>query len=140
MSRDGFGFTLIEVLAASVVATVVAGGVLTAFLVAARMPRRQGNEAQLEANMLAAQTLEWMRNQVATDTTFFADQAALGWQEDVPPPATTSESVLALGGERWYCVWAADCDGVGGAGDCYAAQVKVCWNGTPCPAAGAPCS
>ncbi len=49
------------------------------------------------------------------------------------PYAVGSASILdadkdgTIDGKRCYRAWRADCDGVGGVGDCYALQVKVCW-------------
>lgn len=137
MRGSAAGFTLLEVLAASVLASVVAGGMMMAYIAAARMPPPRGIDPMLEANGLAQQTLEWIRNQVAADSTFFATQAAAGWQEDPLPAAGSSESILNQTAVRRYCVRTADCAGVG---DCYAADAKVCWNGTPCPAIGSVCS
>jgi len=133
------GFTLLEVLAASIVASVVAGGMLMAYMAAARMLPPTSTEDSLEAGEFAQQTLEGIRNHVATDDNYFAMRAGAGWQDDVLPAPSSSQSILNAGAERRFCVVAADCDGVGGTGDCYAVSVKLCWDGTSCPAAGTAC-
>lgn len=133
------GFTLIEVMAASAIAAVVASGTMMAFVAAARMSRAPYTYASAEASGYAQQTLEQFRNEVATDSTFLSSKAGATWWTHALPPAGSTESILNMGGvpaRRCYRVTAEDCDGVGGAGDCYAMQAKVCWRslaGCPCP-------
>lgn len=130
---------MIEVLAASMVAAVVAGGTMMAFVAAARMSRVQDGPGTAEASGYAQQTLEQFRNQVATDSTFLSTRAGPTWWKHALPAAASTQSILNMGGvvaRRCYRVTAEDCDGVGGAGDCYAMQAKVCWKtlaGCPCP-------
>ena len=135
MRRDGF--TLIEIMAASAVAAVVASGTMMAFVAAARMSRASNSPMFAEASDFTRQTLERFRNRVATDDTIvFPDLAGAGWQNDplpVPAPGTNSESLLwKTPTSRRYRVTAEDCDGDGTAGDCYAMTVRVCWNDPAC--------
>ncbi len=147
------GFTLIEVMIASVITSLVAAGTFMAFVAAARMNREQNNPQAAEAAGYAQQTIERFRSLIACSP---ADIPAspwfdpncnatlpVGWQNDALPPGgpgAGSESLLNTPNPlRRYCVTAADCDGVGGVGDCYSIQVKVCWKGIVCPAVGAPC-
>ena len=133
MRREGF--TLIEVMAASAIAAVVASGTMAAFVAAARMSRVQNSPTFAEASDYAEQTLERFRNRVATDdTTVFRNPPVAGWQSDpLPPSATTSESLLwKTPTSRKYRITAEDCDGDGTAGDCYAVTVRVCWDDPTC--------
>ena len=136
--RAGWGgFTLIEVMVASAISAVVAGGTMMAFVTAARMVRAQNSPGMAEASGFAQQTLERLRNRVAADDTFFTAQAGPTWWDDplpVPGAGTNSESILwEVPTSRKYRVTAEDCDGVvAGPPDCYAVAVKVCWNGAAC--------
>src|SRR3989338_992801 len=131
------GFTLIEVMAASTIAAVVASGTMMAFVAAARMSRIHNSGALAEDSDFAQETLEGLYNHIATDDTTFADEAGSTWHNDplppVPAPGTNSESILwRTPTSRRYRVTSEDCDGVGGPGDCYAVTVKVCWNDPLC--------
>ena len=138
------GFTLIEVLVASLISAVVAGGTLTAFVTAARLARQASSPASLEAAAYAQQTLEEYRNMIACDSAWFDSanctvSAGLPsvWTNE-PLPAGGTESIQNLGGgaKRCYRVNSADCDGNGTTGDCFQVEVVVCWNdftGCPCP-------
>lgn len=133
------GFTLIEVMAASTIAAVVASGTMMAFVAAARMSRIHNSGALAEASDFAQETLEGLYNHIATDDTKLADEsvAVPPWHDDplppVPAPGTNSESILWLTPtSRRYRVTSEDCDGVGGVGDCYAVTVRVCWNDPLC--------
>ena len=135
------GFTLVEVIIASLVVAVVAGGTMMAFIASANMTgpysmsRPQDLPTLAEANALAQQTIESLRNDVemvgATESPVLATKAASGLWYCAPLPAGGTASQLT-GAARRYRVVLADCDGVGGAGDCYAVQSQVCWNQT-CP-------
>ena len=128
------GFTLIEVLIGSVIASVVAGGTMMAFVTAARITRRQNAVALAEDSSYAESTLERLRNDVAADEVLLSTKAASPstWWCDNLPISGGSESILGLNTKRVYRVRAEDCDGVGGPGDCYALQVKVCWGNHGC--------
>ena len=129
------GLTLLEVIIASLVASIVAGGTLMAFVTAAKMTTSQDLMTNAEASALAREAVEQFRNRVTADeadVTWWQNQAALtandGWVAEPLPATGGSESKLNIGAKRCYRVRAADCDGVGGAGDCYAVQSRVCWN------------
>ncbi|MBI4004127.1 MAG: hypothetical protein HY353_03815 [Candidatus Omnitrophica bacterium] len=124
-----------EVVIASLVASIVAGGTLMAFVASARMTTSQDLMTNAEASALAQEAVEQFRNRVTADpgdVMWWQTQAALtandGWVAEPLPATGGSESKLNAGAKRCYRVRAADCDGVGGAGDCYAVQSRVCWN------------
>lgn len=126
------GFTLLEILVAALLASVVASATLLAFVAAARMARAQNNPAISEATGYAHQTIEAFRNKVAADQTFLEAKAGLGWQDDPLPRSGGSDSILTLGATRKYNVEKVDCDGDGTTGDCYAVTSRVCWNDSNC--------
>ena len=134
MTRRERGYTLIEVLVASLIASFVAGGTMMAFTTAARINRQQGSPVVAEATQLAQQTLEKFRNQVAADSTFLQTADVGGWITDDPQANPSTESIVNAPNntKRCYKVTAEDCDGDGATGDCYAMQAKVCWNFTIC--------
>jgi len=132
------GLTLVEVVIASLVASIVAGGRLMAFVASTRMTTSQDLMTNAEASALAQEAVEQFRNRVAADDTWLSIQAALtandGWVAEPLPATGGTESKLNASAKRCYRVRAADCDGVGGAGDCYAVQSRVCWNNVSnCP-------
>lgn len=149
--RRAAGFSLIEVMMASVITSLVAAGTFMSFVAAARMTQAKNNPQNAEAADYAQQTIERFRSKIAckqpadpTAQWFDANCAAtlpVGWQDDPLPGGGGTESILAIPGAppaRRYCVSPTnplDC----AAGDCYTIQVRICWNGTACPAAGAPC-
>jgi len=143
------GFTLVEVIIASLVVAVVAGGTMMAFIASANMTgpysygtsRTQDLPTLAEANALVQQTVERLRNEVVEplSPSLLASQVGLGWQSDNPaalPVGADTASKLA-GVKRCYRVVWADCDGNGvAANDCYLVQTQVCWNnltGCACP-------
>ncbi|MBI3330930.1 MAG: prepilin-type N-terminal cleavage/methylation domain-containing protein [Candidatus Omnitrophica bacterium] len=142
MSDREQGFTLAEVLVASVITAVVAGGTATAFVAAARMTRAQSNPGTAEASVYARQTAERFRNRMACDDPWF-DAACQptnipsGWNADPLPSPTAagSESVLKTGARRCYRITPQECDGAPPSGDCLGVEVRVCWNNdfTNCP-------
>ena len=143
------GFTLIEVLASSLIASVVVGGTLMAFVTAARIGHAMDPRQQAEAALFGQETLERLRNRVGTDDPTFNPANPLfpspasvvsNWQEDPLLDAQgnllpgSPDSILGVDGrqaKRCYRMIKENCAGV--VGDCYAVQVKVCWNGTLCP-------
>ncbi|MBI2495741.1 MAG: prepilin-type N-terminal cleavage/methylation domain-containing protein [Candidatus Omnitrophica bacterium] len=133
------GFSLVEVLVASVIGTVVVGGSMMAFVAASRMMQTQNTPAFAEAAGYAQQTLEKYRNMIACDSPWFnpATCAPLPlntWTEDsLPLPGSGgTESFLSSGVKRCYQVTPQDCDGTGGVGDCLKVEAQVCWNGASC--------
>jgi len=147
MRSRASGFTLLEVLVASVIAAVIAGGTMMAFVTAARIGSQQSNPMMAEASGYAQQTLERFRNRVAANSPWPASEADGVWRTDALPAAGGTESMLNIGGvvaRRCYRVTPEDCDGDGlradpvtpGEQDCYAVDAKVCWRdlaGCPCP-------
>ncbi len=143
-ARGTQGFTMLEVLVASIVGALIAGGTMMAFVTAARISRNETGPDSAEASAYARETLERLRNDVAADPSpsWFQANAGLGWQPDtIPlppapgdcPTAGKNQSILCRGPvTRRYKVTAEDCDGVGGTGDCYAVSVKVCWDDPAC--------
>ena len=127
---------MVEVLVASVVASVVAGGTMMAFVTAARMMQAQDNPKFAEANDCAAQTIERFRNRVAADDTWLNDQVALGWQADALTDAVSgcgggSESIQSVGAGAKRCYRVTPEPSC--APQCYRLEVKLCWDDTtPC--------
>ncbi len=150
------GFTLAEVLVASVIAAVIAGGTMMAFVAADKMMRTRTNPALAEAAAYGQQTMERYRNKIRCgpaeipdlpdwfDTVTCAPTANLPttWTND---PITTqvgntgSESISKLGGlKRCYQVVQNKKCGTGDplVADCYSLEARVCWDNDavcPCP-------
>ncbi len=127
MKRSRAGMTLVEVIAASVLTSLVAGGTLMALTTAVHLAKRSSEGVQV--SHLAQQTLEKFRNHVACDDAWFDAACA----PTTLPPANTPDllpdgPVKDHGGTRLYTVAPADCDGVGGVGDCLRMDVTVHWN------------
>jgi type II secretory pathway pseudopilin PulG len=142
----GAGFTLVEVMVAGVVASVITLGAVSAFVSAGRMMRAQDSMALAEAATLAQNTLERLQNRVACDDWFNQPGCAVNpallnvWTDDPLPGGAGTESIQnPPGAQRRYCLQPADCDGVAGPGDCLTSRVRLCWDGTVCPSAGDPC-
>ena len=141
------GYTLLEILVASIIGSVVVGGTFVAFVTAARIVRAQNSPAVIEATDLAQDSIARFRNNIACDSPWFkvatctATALPAGWQNDpFPGGGAGSQSIqnTALAARR-YCIRADDCDGVGGTGDCIVFRARICWNGTACPGVGTPC-
>ena len=146
MARRGPGFTLVEVVVAGAVASVIAWGAVSAFVAAGRMMSAQDSMATAEAATLAQETLDRFRNRVACDDWFNQPGCAINpavlntWTDDPLPGGAGTESIQSPpGAQRRYCLQSADCDGVAGPGDCLNVQVRVCWGGTVCPSVGGSC-
>ena len=140
------GFTFIELMVASLITSVVAGGTFMALATAARLSVAQSSPAIGEAMGFAQESVERPRNHVAADDMGWFTSRVGSWQDDaLSATPTGSESINqppVKQAERRYCVVPADCDGVGPTDDCYRVEVRVCWNGTTisnCPAPGTPC-
>lgn len=126
---------------ASVVAAVIAGGTMSAFVAASRMQQGQGPAMSTEVSNYAQQTLERFRNLIACDSPWFdpvtcAPTAGVptAWTEDpLPPPDQTAErSIVRTTAKRCYRVVPQDCDGDTVPTDCFSVEVQVCWNGETC--------
>ena len=130
------GFTLVEVLVASVIASVVAVGTMSAVVTVARMTAVRNNPTFTEASVSAQETVESFRSQVACDTNS-------GWFDPatcamVPGSLPQNWTTVALpgggpgtlandfpGAKRCYRVRPATCQGLN---DCLQVDVQVCWN------------
>lgn len=127
------GFTFIEVLVASVIVALMAGGTMLAFLLAANLT--QGSSTLGDAGFFNQQTLERFRNKVAcrqpgeiaSDTWFDASCAPALPAPDSPDTLPSGPLKDKFAGTRTYTVTPVDCDGVGGPGDCLSVMVKVQW-------------
>ena len=134
------GFTILEVMVASVIAGVIAVGTMMSFVAAGRIMGVQDNMAVAEAAQFSQQSVEHFRNDIACQAPWFdaATCAYVGpvnvWAADPLPPAPSggSESILQTVSQRCYRVNPSDCGG--GPGSCFAVDVTVCWNSEPtCP-------
>ena len=116
--------TLIEVLVAAAIGTVLVGGLMATFLTVLRLGTLGG--ADTEATGFAQQALERFRNHVACDDWFAG--AGCTFSPPLPlPPLTFPPNPLYGTGTGTYTVTAADCDGVGGPGDCLKVVTTINW-------------
>ena len=110
-----------------------AGGVMTMAATATRVTRTHNTQTSAEAVGYARQTLERFRNRIAADSPWITGGPPVGWQDDpLPNMPQLPPSILSAGAARKYRVTPQDCDGVGGPGDCFSVEVKVCWNQAAC--------
>lgn len=139
--RSERGMTFAELMVASVIAAAVAGGTLSAMVTAARLSLVKASPQIGEATAYSQQAIEPPRNHVAWDDFWLLLPADGGigdgtWLDVSLPPPTSSESILQPpGAERRRCVMPVDEDGDNQT-DYYQVQVRVCWDGTACPAVG----
>ncbi len=136
------GFTMIEVLIASVIASIVIGGTMTAFVTASRMTRQQSGPANSDAALYVQQLLEAIRNHVAADSTWFSTRVGpvpatwAAWRNDDPPLSASCPSASIVcrtdvnNGRKYFITYVDDtCDDDGDTSDCYyAVTVRVCWD------------
>ncbi len=119
--------TLVEVIAAAVISSLVAGGALAALTTAVRLA--QHSSERMQVGQLAQQTLEKFRNHVACDDPWYGPNCApvsFPWTLDDPSPGTPSYPSYVT--SRQYKVTpGGDIDGDGIA-DYSEVQVKVTWN------------
>ena len=126
------GFTILEVLVASVIGTVVAAGTLMSFVTAGRIMAVQENLSIAEATTYGQESMEHFRNHIACQPPWFDVTCnyvgPAGWVRDDLPnaPGGGSESILATTARRCYRVVPANCGS--GANSCYSVDVRVCWN------------
>ena len=133
MLKTDQGMSLVEVLVASVTVAVLAGGTMTSFLAAIRIS--EGGAGLVEAAHYGQQTLERLRNKVACGEGSPGEWFSPACAPTLPPPNSFDPSDPTDGipgsgmysGSRTYTVTPEDCDGVGGAGDCFKVVVKVQW-------------
>jgi len=116
------GLTLIEIIVATVIGALVAGGTLMAFATSAKFATQVAPN-RAEAAALAQQTLDRFRNFVAEGDPWLAPTP---WTDDAIPTGPLP-SIANFGPSRQYKVDPLDCDGDGTPGDCYQVQVKVQW-------------
>ena len=142
-ARDCAGFTFIEMLVASVIAAVVAGGTMAAFVTAGKITRAHNAGSFAEAEGYALQTAEQFRNMIScaqpADLNAWFDGSAnclptlnipTAWTTaQLPPGGGTTKTIQNSAAVRRYRVTEADCDEDGAAGDCLQMSVKVCWDG-----------
>ena len=130
MRMNEHGLTLVEIIAAAVIGTLIAAGTMMAFVTATRISRASPTESA--AVFLAQQTIERFRNRVACDDPWYdgppncdpdpANLPGLG----TPDPIPASSLLATYGGERTYRVTRSDC--AGGVGfDCLEVETKVTW-------------
>lgn len=121
------GFSLVEIIAASVIGALLAGGTMTAFVMSMKTSQEASGKA--EAAQLAQQTLERFRDQIACQDERWYDASC----NPTPPSGSVSDplpttSVLpTFAGTRNYTVTSEDCDGDGTAGDCLKVVSTVTW-------------
>lgn len=133
------GVTFIEVLVASLIAALLAGGTLMAFVLSAKLTRE--SVTVVEAADYAVQTIERFRNHIACDDQWFNDSPTCNFgglpDSDLPvipvadplpgPTNPPTSALVGLGATRGYRVLPADCDGDSVNGDCYEVAVTVIW-------------
>ncbi len=118
------GMTFIEIVVASILAALVAGGTLLAFVTAVRISH--GSNLTDEAASLAQQTIDRFRSKIACDDSWYTSATCTA----NPPTGSISDNDPAIslpGGTRQYTVAQADCDGDGSVGDCLLMNVTVTW-------------
>lgn len=123
------GMTFMEVLVSAVIAALIVGATMSAFVTALNISLGwKGPILQAKAAAFNQQTLERFRNRMACDDVVFdancdPDPTKLptNWTSDPLPPGSLP------GGTRQLKVNPLDCDGVEGAGDCLQVMVKVQW-------------
>ena len=136
------GFTLIEVLIGAVLFAVLAAGAMLALVGTARMSRNPSSVQYAETNALAQHIIERLRNRVGCDNAawFNANCDIVpgnlpGWTHEGVDDTSAVNTKLSAS-RRCYRVIPADCDGIGGAGDCLQVDAQVCWGdmtGCNCP-------
>ena len=128
------GFTIMEIMVASIIATVVAAGTLTSFVTAGRIMAAQSNLSVAEANTYAQDSVEYFRNNIACQAPWFDGNCnyvgPAGWVSDNLPnaPGGGSESVLGTTAKRCYRVQPVAAGACATANGCYSVEVRVCWN------------
>ena len=126
------GFTILEVMIASVIAGVVAAGTLMSFVAAGRMMDVRNNMSTVEATTLGQDSMEHFRNHIACQPPWFDVNCTYiwpaGWFLDPFIGGGGSESILGAAARRCYQVTSNDC-GTGIPNSCFIVDVRVCWTG-----------
>ena len=126
--RSERGASLIEVLVGSVIGAVLVAGLMAAFLTALRIS--ESGSGNVEAASLAQQTLERFRNMIACGQSNPVEWFDTSCNATSLPPPNWPDPLAGgamYGGTRVYTVTPDDCDGVGGAGDCFKVVATVSW-------------
>jgi hypothetical protein len=102
------------------------------------MVRDQNIPSNAEATNYAEATIDKYRNLVAHNDLVFTNWRVLnagpGWHAEPMLPSGPPGSILAVPHRRCFRVTPTNCDGVGAADDCFAVDVRVCWNDlSQCP-------
>lgn len=127
------GMTFMEVLVSAVLAALIVGATMSAFVAALNIALGwKGPVLQAKAAAFTQQTLERFRNKIACRQS--SESSADTWYDAscaAAPPSGPQPDPLPSGalpaGSRQYTVTPVDCDGVGGSGDCLQVRVKVQW-------------
>lgn len=133
MMRRERGLSLLEVLMASLITTIVAAGTMSAIVASARMMRARNNPQRAEGVAFAQETLERHRNDVIAT---FVPPA--GWQTEALPGGVgpNTESIVNRPpiDRRYRIQERLNCDGnAATVGDrCYVVETRVCWDQVGC--------
>lgn len=127
-----------EILMASILAAVIAAGMMASLIAANRITHKHNASTMAEAGGQTQQLIEAVRTQVGADVTGQLLAAGTGgWTGFVFGGDKGQELQLAVSGQApvgQYRVDPADCDGVNGVGDCYTISVRACWDDSDaCP-------
>lgn len=127
--RNPRGISLIEILVASVIGALLAGGTLMAMTMGVKLTR--GSVMTGDVSAYAAQTIERNRNRIACDDAWFNSNCTFvgpGGEQNEAPSLPTDSSLEPLPDvSRRFTVEAKDCDGDGALGDCYRMAVSLQW-------------
>ncbi len=138
MKLDNRGFSLVEIVVASLLVSVVAAGTMASFIAAARISQDINATTMTEGGGRARQVLESLRNSVGAGSPVFTG-GDTGWVTipttgDISLPAGTSTSPLSINTQssvNQYRMVPQDCDGDGLVdAACYTVSVRQCWDGS----------
>ncbi len=124
------GVTLVEILISSVIGALIAGGTMTAFMLAARNTRASMGHADMAA--LFQESFEKIRNSVSCENSLYFDGSCNpvtvpGANDNDPIPASHPFKQWDPAATRTVDVEAYDCDGLPG-NDCLKVIVKIHWD------------
>jgi len=127
--RGQKGITLVEILVSSIIGALIAGGTMTAFLLAARNTRASMGHADMAA--LFQESFEKIRNSVSCENSPYFDGncnpvTVPGLNDNDPIPAEHPLKRWDPTATRTVGVEAHDCDGLPG-NDCLKVIVKIHW-------------
>lgn len=130
------GYTLLEVMVASIITSVAAAGTMAAIVAAARMTRQQNHAGTAEASWYAQDTAESLRNMISCQSAWFDPATCApvgvpgGWVAHAlpaPPGGQADQSILDAPARRCYRVTPVDMGGTAG-NEYYQLDVRMCWN------------